>query len=159
MEAAVGYLETLGRTMARNEEDRKSESRRTALQRAFAAIRDYEESLTVEMLRVLDDCGASVYGVKDKKRARERVPTLCFTLPHLSPATVAEELAKQNIGVRDGHMYAPRFMKRLGLPQASGAVRASLVHYNTVEEVRRFGGALAELTGKRFPPAPGNSSC
>ena len=39
----------------------------------------------------------------------------------------------------------PRLMKRLGLTKESGAVRASLVHYNTVEEVRRFGSALAEI--------------
>jgi selenocysteine lyase/cysteine desulfurase len=43
-------------------------------------------------------------------------------------------------------MYSPRLMKRLGLAQESGAVRASLVHYNTLEEVRRFGSALAEMT-------------
>jgi len=27
-------------------------------------------------------------------------------------------------------------------------VRASLVHYNTFEEVRRFGNSLAEMTGR-----------
>jgi selenocysteine lyase/cysteine desulfurase len=42
-------------------------------------------------------------------------------------------------------MYAPRLMERLGLQKESGAVRASLVHYNTVEEVRRFGRVLAEI--------------
>jgi selenocysteine lyase/cysteine desulfurase len=41
-------------------------------------------------------------------------------------------------------MYAPRLMKRLGLTTESGAVRASLVHYNTLEEVHSFGIALAE---------------
>jgi selenocysteine lyase/cysteine desulfurase len=63
----------------------------------------------------------------------------------MSPAKVTEELAKQNIGVRDGHMYSPRPMKRLGLTQESGAVRASLVHYNTLEEVHRFGSTLAQV--------------
>jgi selenocysteine lyase/cysteine desulfurase len=58
---------------------------------------------------------------------------------------VTEELAKRNIGVRDGHMYSPRLMKRLGLTKESGAVRASLVHYNTLEEVRRFESALADI--------------
>jgi selenocysteine lyase/cysteine desulfurase len=43
-------------------------------------------------------------------------------------------------------MYTPRLMKRLGLPLETGAVRASLVHYNTVEEVNRFGRVLAEIT-------------
>ncbi len=144
MDAAVCYLETLGR-MSANDETHQSESRRTALRRAFDAIRSYEELLALEMVRVLNDCGAVVYGVADEKRISERVPTLCFNLPNISPARVAGELANRNIGVRDGHMYAPRLMKRLGLEQDSGAVRASLVHYNTLEEVRRFGSALVEI--------------
>ena len=41
-------------------------------------------------------------------------------------------------------MYSPRLMKRMGLMPA-GVVRASLVHYNTVEEIDRFGAALAEV--------------
>jgi cysteine desulfurase family protein (TIGR01976 family) len=146
MDAAVRHLETLGRNLSGNGEAEEAKSRRAALQRGLRAIRDYEEALSLEMLRVLNDCGATVYGVADKKRIRERVPTLCFNLPKMSPASVTEELAKQNIGVRDGHMYAPRLMKRLGLATETGAVRASLVHYNTVEEVRRFGRALAEMT-------------
>jgi cysteine desulfurase family protein (TIGR01976 family) len=148
MDAAVRYLETLGRSMARTDAAEKPESRRAALQCAFGAIRAYEESLSLEMLRVLNDCGAVVYGVADKNRIDERVPTLCFNLPNVSPARVTEELAKQHIGVRDGHMYSPRLMQRLGLARDVGAVRASLVHYNTVEEVRRFESALSEIAGE-----------
>ncbi len=145
MDAAVRYLETLGRSMTGNDIADKLQSRRVALQRALQAIRVYEESLTLEMLRVLSDCGAVVYGVADEKRIRERVPTFCFNLPNTSPARITEELAKQNIGARDGHMYSPRLMKRFALTRESGAVRASLVHYNTVAEVRRFGSALAAI--------------
>jgi cysteine desulfurase family protein (TIGR01976 family) len=144
MDAAVRYLENLGRRMSGGHEAEKS--RRSALQRAFGAIRACEESLSLEMLRVLNNCGATAYGVASEKRIAERVPTLCFNLPNVPPARVTEELAKHNIGVRDGHMYSPRLMERLGLKKGSGAVRASLVHYNTVEEVRRFGSALAEIT-------------
>src|ERR1700684_1673575 len=115
MDAAIRYLEILGRTMAGNEAKEKSESSRSALQRAFEAIRIYEESLALEMLRVLRDCGALIYGVAEEERIAERVPTLCFNLPNVDPATVTEALAKQNIGVRDGHMYSPRLMKRFGL--------------------------------------------
>jgi cysteine desulfurase family protein (TIGR01976 family) len=146
MDAAVRYLETLGRSIAPNDEIEKPQSRRAALQRALEGIRAYEESLSLEMLRMLNDCGATVYGVAGKERIPERVPTLCFNVPDVPPARVTEELAKQNIGVRDGHMYAPRLMKRLGLSQESGAVRASLVHYNTLEEVRKFGGVLAQIS-------------
>src|ERR1039457_5752319 len=97
------------------------------------------------MLRMLKDCGAIVYGVSEEERIGQRVPTLCFNLPNLPPSRVAEEFAKQNICVRDGHMYSPRLMKRLRLPKETGAVRASLVHYNTADEVRRFASALAEI--------------
>ena len=145
MNAAVGYLETLGRSLAGNDITKKTESRRSALCRAFEAIRAYEELLSLEMLRVLNNSGAVVYGLTQRDRIGQRVPTLCFNLPNVAPARVTEELAERNIGVRDGHMYTPRLMKRLGLSKESGAVRASLVHYNTVEEVRRFGGALAGI--------------
>jgi cysteine desulfurase family protein (TIGR01976 family) len=145
MDAAVRYLEGLGSSVAAEDETTKSESSRVSLQRSFEAIRAYEESLSLEMLRVLDSCGAAVYGVSEKSRIRERVPTFCFNLPNVSPAEISDALAKQNIGVRDGHMYSPRLMKRLGVSKESGAVRASLVHYNTVAEVRRLGSALAEM--------------
>lgn len=142
MDAAVRYLEDLGRSMRRGE---TAMSRRGALQSAFEAIRAYEESLSLELIRVLNDSGATVYGVIDQMRMRERVPTFSFNLPNTAPAKVSEELAKRDIGLRDGHMYCPRLMKRLGLAIESGAVRASLVHYNTIEEIRRFGSALAEI--------------
>jgi cysteine desulfurase family protein (TIGR01976 family) len=145
MDAAVRYLEMLGRSLAGNDATTKAESRRSALRRAFQAIAVYEESLSLEMLRVLNNCGAAVYGMSQRDRIGQRLPTICFNLPNMAPARVSEELAKQNIGVRDGHMYSPRLMRRLGLTKESGAVRASLVHYNTVEEVRRFATALAEI--------------
>ena len=147
MDAAVRYLEDLGNKDLGNKTSPtgRSESRQVALQRAFASIRDYEQTLSLEMLRVLGDCGATVYGITDKHRIGERVPTFSFNLPNVAPSRVTEELAKRGIGVRDGHMYSPRLMNRLGLTKESGAVRASLVHYNSVGEVQRFGSALAEI--------------
>ena len=64
------------------------------------------------------------------------------------------------IGIGDGHMYAPRLMKCLNLSMGSGAIRASLVHNNTVEEIHRFGEALRAIiagcpdptSGGRCPP-------
>jgi selenocysteine lyase/cysteine desulfurase len=54
-------------------------------------------------------------------------------------------MANKGIAVRDGHMYSPRLMKRLGISPDHGAVRASLVHYNTHEEVRLFLRELQEI--------------
>ena len=143
MDAAVRYLEELGNSLSEGD---KPHSRRAALQKSLSAIQAYEQSLSLEMLNVLNCCGATVYGITDPNRIDKRVPTLCFNLPNISPARVTEEFARKSIGVRDGHMYAPRLMKRLGLTPESGAVRASLVHYNTRDEVRQFGEVLTEIT-------------
>ena len=143
MTGAVRYLEELGRTL---DPGQPPISRRAALQTAFSAIRSYEQELSVEMLDVLRRSGATVYGIVDENRIDQRVPTLCFNIPGISPANVTEQFARKGIGVRDGHMYAPRLMARLGLTEQNGAVRASLVHYNTIEEVREFGSVLAEIT-------------
>jgi cysteine desulfurase family protein (TIGR01976 family) len=141
MDAVVHYLEDLGRRI-----DPAATSRRAALVASTKAIRDYEAQLSRAMLDALADAKADVYGITAKDQISYRTPTLCFNLPDISPAKVTEELAKRNIGARDGHMYSPRLMKRLGLAEESGAVRASLVHYNTVEEVHRFEKALADMT-------------
>ncbi|HEY2389777.1 MAG TPA: cysteine desulfurase-like protein [Candidatus Angelobacter sp.] len=140
MDAAVRYLEDIGRHI-----DPATTSRRAAVVAATEAIRSYEAQLSCAMLDVLAKANATVYGITAKDCISHRTPTLGFNLSGISPAQVTEELAKQNIGVRDGHMYSPRLMKRLGLAKESGAVRASLVHYNTLEEVRRFGRVLAEM--------------
>jgi selenocysteine lyase/cysteine desulfurase len=98
------------------------------------------------MLRVLQDAGAEVYGIRDPEQTKHRVPTFCFNLRGIPPSSVANELARNQIGVRAGHMYAPRLMQRLGLDPKSGAVRVSLAHYNTVEEIRRLGDALRKIS-------------
>ena len=141
MDAAVRYLEDLGRRI-----NPSAATRRAALVVAAEAIRKYEGQLSLAMLDELAKVNASVYGVTGKDQISRRTPTLGFNLPDIASARVTAELAKRDIGARDGHMYSPRLMKRLGLTKESGAVRASLVHYNTMEEVRRFGSALAAIS-------------
>lgn len=143
MDAAVRYLEQLGNDLHVGS---GRLSRRGALQTALTAIQAYEQSLSLEVLDALNQSGAIVYGIADADRVNHRVPTLCFNLPKIPPSKVTEEFSRRGIGVRDGHMYAPRLMRRLGLTLESGAVRASLVHYNTRDEVRQFGKVLAEIT-------------
>jgi cysteine desulfurase family protein (TIGR01976 family) len=142
MDAAVRYLEDLGRKV-----NAGANSRRDAIVAAMEAIRTYEAQLSHAMLDALSNAHATVYGITKKDEILDRTPTLCFNLADIAPARVTEELAKKNVGVRDGHMYTPRLMKRLGLAKETGAVRASLVHYNTLDEVSRFGSALAGIAG------------
>ena len=144
MDAAISYLASLGEV--REGKSTSLSLRRGNITRAMKAIRQYEETLSLEMLRVLNEGGATVYGVSTKERVGERVPTLCFNLPGVAPADVTEAMSRANIGIRDGHLYSPRLMKRLGLSIETGAVRASLVHYNTIEEIHRFGNVLLDLS-------------
>jgi cysteine desulfurase family protein (TIGR01976 family) len=142
MDAALSYLATLG---DRTNHGVLPASHRGRLICAMDAIRAYEQELSLEMLRVLQAAGAEVYGIREPGHAAQRVPTFCFNLGGIPPAKVAGELARNHIGVRSGHMYSPRLMRRLGLDPETGAVRASLAHYNTIEEIQRFSEALRKI--------------
>lgn len=148
MEGAIHYLASIGERLdpgngrdARDEPSRLSSQLRSAM----AAIRAYEQHLSAELLRALTECGAQIYGISDPAQVERRVPTVCFNLPGIAPAAVSEAAAAADIGIRDGHLYTPRLMQRLGLSSATGAVRTSLVHYNTVAEIHRLGEVLRDL--------------
>ncbi len=145
MAAAIDYLARLGRSLAGRGGAPDANSLRADALGAMQAIQEYERGLSLELARVLRECGARIYGIDADARITERVPTFCFNLPDIPPRVVTEELARANIGIRDGHMYAPRLMRRLGLPVESGVARVSLVHYNTLGEIHRFGDALSGL--------------
>jgi cysteine desulfurase family protein (TIGR01976 family) len=145
MDAAVSYLDQLGKSLPVAGGELAADSRRASLVRAMSAIRAYEAELSRAMLGVLRDCDAVIYGVSEDNRIAQRVPTFCFNLKNTEPAKVTETMADAGVGIRDGHMYAPRMMKRLGLKLESGVVRASLLHYNTVAEIKQFGEILTRL--------------
>jgi cysteine desulfurase family protein (TIGR01976 family) len=145
MAAAVDYLAALGHSLAGWEGQGVTATLRAECAIAMHAIRAYEQQLSRELLRALRAAGATIYGLADDTQLARRVPTVCFNLPGVAPAAVSEAAAAAGIGIRDGHMYAPRLMQRLGLKTEIGAVRASLVHYNTREEIHRFGGLLQRL--------------
>jgi len=144
MDAAVAYLEHLGRSVA-GDAAADAASRTDAVRTAMLAIAEYERTLSAALLdEVTAIPGMTVHGVSDPHRLHERVPTLCFSVAGRDSAAIAAGLAAREIGVRSGHMYSPRLIARLGLSPA-GAVRASLVHYNTPAEIARFGAALREV--------------
>jgi cysteine desulfurase family protein (TIGR01976 family) len=145
MDAAVSYLAQVGRNLAGMSGTPDPKSLREDTRYAMNAIQVYERKLSLELARMLRDCGAQVYGIADDARVAERVPTFCFNLPGIQPQAVTEAAARADVGIRDGHMYAPRLMKRLNLPVETGAVRVSLVHYNTMAEIHRLGDVLAGL--------------
>jgi cysteine desulfurase family protein (TIGR01976 family) len=72
-----------------------------------------------------------------------RVSTFAFNVEGRSPRAVAAHLGERGLAVWQGNYYAVEVMKRLGLDE--GAVRAGIVHYNTVDEVDRLLNELEQL--------------
>jgi cysteine desulfurase family protein (TIGR01976 family) len=143
---ALEYLAWTGEVFGKNYAEKyagKFQGRALKLKQAMSAIRAYEFELSRALLDVLEETpGVKVYGLIDRRRLEARVPTVSFTLAGISPRQVAELLDKENIYVWDGNYYALAVTTRLGLEERGGMVRVGPVHYNTLEEIERFGRAL-----------------
>lgn len=121
----------------------------TGINRTFKlsmeAIRHYERDLVTHLLDVLEAVpGVNVYGITDREKMADRVPTVVFTMNGHTPDEIAVALAQQHIYVWSGHYYAVEIMERLNQGQ-NGMVRVGLAHYNTMAEIDRLGEALHTL--------------
>jgi selenocysteine lyase/cysteine desulfurase len=147
---ALEYLEWVGETFGGEYAEHYAADytgRRLHLKQGMSAIRSYEFELSRALLDILAETpGVTVYGITDTRRLEERVPTCAFTLTGKSPRQVAEALDEADIYVWDGNYYALEVTKRLGLEASGGMVRVGPVHYNTLEEIKRFGEALAMIS-------------
>ena len=142
------YLEKVGITQggAPGLPGQDDKFRRSRLLAAFSAIRRYENGLGRQLVeRVSAVRGATAYGITDPSRAAERCPTIAFTIEGRTPAEVSRALGEKGIYVRNGNHYAYELHLALGLEATGGTVRASLGHYNTLQEIERLGDALDEL--------------
>lgn len=143
---AIEYFEWLAETFAAQGTSNGDISRKQRLKLAMTAVRNYERQLSRTLLEILEETpGAIIYGLRDSKRLDERVPTFSFNLKGLTPGQVAEELGRRDIFVWDGNYYAVSVTEALGLEESGGMVRVGPVHYNTVEEIQRFGEVLGEI--------------
>jgi len=62
-----------------------------------------------------------------------------------SPRAVAEWLSQCGVAVWHGDYYAYELMRRFGLADSGGAVRASIVLYNDEDDVDRLVESVGEL--------------
>jgi cysteine desulfurase family protein (TIGR01976 family) len=119
-------------------------SRRDRVISAFAAVEEHLGGLlerTVNGLQAID-------GVRLLGSPRRRTSTLAFVVDGHTPRQVAEELGRRNIAVWDGDNYAYELMRRFGLRDSGGAVRASLVLYNDAADVDRLLEGVADLASR-----------
>ena len=146
---AIRYLEEIGLWYGggwREEYEAQGYAgQRLTLKTALRAIKEYEQTLSAHLLAGLTEFEwLRVYGLTDPARLDERVPTVAFTWPHLSPSATAEYLASRGICVWSGNYYALRLMERLGLEASGGALRVGLTHYNTHDEIDALLAALCD---------------
>jgi cysteine desulfurase family protein (TIGR01976 family) len=148
---AIEYLEWHGSQFGSEyapQLEKRYSGRRLSLKQAMTDIQQYEFSLSNALLDELEKTpGVKIYGLTDRKRLDERVPTVSFTLEGQHPRQIAEELDKAGIYVWDGNYYALAVTERLGLEESGGMVRVGPVHYNTLDEIGQFGEAIKRIAG------------
>ena len=135
--AAVDYLSDLGRQIGPT-----TASFRESLRTAFSAIGDYERHLVSALLTGLEAIPQiRILGLTDRKRLRERTPTVSFTHARLTAIEIADRLGQLGLFVGHGNFYALQVTEAFGL-EPQGVVRVGLMHYNTLSEVDRLLAAL-----------------
>lgn len=140
-----GYLERLGAAYG---SAAGADDRRGRLRAAMSAIHGHERLLSLAALeRLATVPGLRLFGLGDRDRVDERVPTFSFTMPGQRARAIAEHLATRGISTWDGDFYAWELVRELGLAGEGGLLRIGLVHYNTVGELDRLVAALVELIG------------
>jgi cysteine desulfurase family protein (TIGR01976 family) len=126
--AAVDWIASLG----------SGGTRRERVLTAMAAIEAHESELFTRLydgLSARDD--VTLLGSPSR-----RTPTVGFTVDGRTPQQVAKDLGDKGVCVWAGNYYAVELMRRLGLEDGGGAVRAGVVCYTTTDEVDRLLGAL-----------------
>jgi cysteine desulfurase family protein (TIGR01976 family) len=117
---------------------------RAAIERAFDAIAAHEEAIGERLLgwlRARND--VTIVGRPESDRAR-RVPTISFKVDGRDSGAIVRQVDPHRIGIRHGDFHSRRLVEALGMADASGVVRVSMVHYNTLEEVDRLVRVLDE---------------
>jgi len=145
--AVMDYLEWLGRQTESlvGDKIKPYSGRRRLLKAALSWIEDYERTLSVAMLGGTQGAeglpsipGVKVYGITDPARVHDRVPTFTFNMGNTDAFALANYLWEKHavaVLAENGGGFYSRTLKTYG---KTIAVRASPVHFNTVNEVGAF---------------------
>jgi selenocysteine lyase/cysteine desulfurase len=147
--AVIEYLAWLGGRV--EQEERVAEAlgaysgRRRLLKAALTWIEEYERELSVAMLKgtqgvlgLPEIAGVEVYGITDASRVESRVPTFTFNVVGADPMGVAKYLWDRHAIAVLAEDHGGFYSKTLNTYGKTIAVRASPVHFNTLEEIATF---------------------
>lgn len=139
----VDYFDWLGGKVG------TSDTRRGRIEDAGAAIKSYEKTLTDAMLHgtgnlkgLAEMDGIHVIGGVDNP-AREGL--VCFWSDSIAAADIVKALNNEGVRthVRKADHYSGNILNPLG---QDAAVRVSMCHYNSIDEVARFLSVMAEMS-------------
>ncbi len=138
----VRYIEWLGGEVS------EATDPRSKIEAAGAAIHDHEKRLTEAMLHGIDNLpgiadlpGVTVLGGVENPY---REGLVCFALAGIAAAEIVDKLNAQGIRthIRRADHYSGNILDPMGL---DAAVRVSLCHYNTLDEVRSLLTAMQDI--------------
>jgi len=137
-EALAGFIAAIDYIADLSGLDR-SHSRRERLVAGYAAIAEYEQTLSTQFLQKLSSYpNIKLFGIKEGEQSVERTPTFAFRIDGVEPRAVSEYFGQRQICIWDGNFYAQGLYEQLGLTEVGGVVRVGCMHYNTTEELDRF---------------------
>jgi selenocysteine lyase/cysteine desulfurase len=93
----------------------------------------------------LVDSLAGIAGVRLCPAPEDRAPTVAFRIGDQHPGETAAALGDEGICVFAGDYYAYEYFQTMGLRESGGAVRASVYHYTSGEDVDRLLDAVKRL--------------
>ena len=103
-------------------------------------VENHEKELDKAMRRFFESIeGLKVAGLE----APRRIPLYSFTIEGVHPLDAAMLMDKMGVALRSGHMCAEPIVRRL--TGGNSMLRASLMPYNTVEEVETFAAAMRRV--------------
>ncbi|OQS05502.1 aminotransferase [Thraustotheca clavata] len=127
-------------------------SNRALMQHAFDRFEQHENFLSERLLAYLrSKNNIKILGLPCNSKlhtdniVRERIATIAFLVEGVSPRTIIDHTDRYNIGIRYGNYYAMGLAKSFDFVKFGGAVRVSMAHYNTAEEVDQLIARLKEV--------------
>lgn len=140
--AMVDYLDDLVDHHHVDEADRAEGSSSAGRAAVADLVHEHEADLLAPIMEVVRDRpGVRVLGPSAADDAGVKVPLVSLVTDRPGEA-VAADLAAHGIMAAGSHFYAWRLCEAVGVDPTHGALRISLVHYNTVAESERIAAAL-----------------
>lgn len=108
------------------------------MDKIFEHIGRHEERISKPLINYLAEHPDIKIIGKDTADREKRVPTISFVHHKMKSDEIVEKVDDYRIGIRFGDFYAKKLIEDAGLKEKNGVVRVSLVHYNSLDEVKRL---------------------